>query len=112
MVDELKYSQDWSGLKWQEKVDIIKSVFEMLDPSFIGVAAPPNQVVADSLHGNAEVSVLEIVTGKYTAYKIEDNLIIWICNQCGFSTTFGSEKQYRAGAESEYQQHSSAAHWA
>jgi len=91
----MKYSQDWSGVGWKQKVEILKEAFEDL-------AAPPNQVVADAVHGQAAVSVFDNSRGAYTAYQVEDNLIFWICGKCGKTTSFRTEIEYKAGGGDFY----------
>ena len=94
-MSETKYSQDWSGLRWKQIVEILGEAFEDL-------AAPPNQVVADAVHGQAEVSVFENSRGQYTAYKVEYNPIFWICGKCGKTTSFKTELEYKAGGGDYY----------
>ena len=94
-MTEMKYSQDWSGMKTEEKLGILKKAFE-------GAAALPNQVVADSLHGEAEIGVLENSDGKYTSYEIEDNRIVWICGECGKTTSFGTKIEHTAAGGNRY----------
>ena len=93
--DEMKISRDWSILMPEEIIRILREFFK-------DMAEPPNSSVVNALHGQAEVSVFENSAGKYTAYKVDDNPIFWICRACGHTTSFGTDTEYRTGGGNDY----------
>ncbi|MCH8293635.1 hypothetical protein IH992_21345 [Candidatus Poribacteria bacterium] len=93
--NEMKISRNWSGM-------IPDAIERILREFFEDMAAPPNNLVADAVYSQAEVSVFENSEGKYTAYKVDDNPIFWICRACGHTTSFGTDTEYRTGGGNDY----------
>jgi len=102
--NEMKISRNWSGM-------IPDAIERILREFFEDMAAPPNNLVADAVYSQSEVSVWENSEGKYTAYKVGHNPIFWICGVCGHMTSFTTEIEYRTGGgNSYYRLHARDAH--
>ena len=94
----MKISRNWDKMDSEDQLNVLEDAFESMP-------ALPNQAVLLMLHGNIEVSSVDEDEERYTGYQAGANGIVWICANCGHSTTFQSMDDYVAGAPSVYQQH-------
>ena len=88
----------WSELSREAQADELATTFS-------DAAAQPNQTVLNLLDGYSEVSLVEDGEN-FSAYRIDDRGVVWICGSCGDTTFFRDQDQYQPrGGIDYYEKH-------
>jgi hypothetical protein len=93
----MKLKRNWAEMDRETIAGVLQDAFQ-------DTTAAPNEVILDMLYGKVQISVQENQE-QFTAYKIADESIVWICASCGQSNIFTSDEHYASKGGKLYFQH-------